>query len=329
MNLMPSDDEENIIDLARSLLSSELPVDYRRWQAGALEAPDRRVFAQLADLGWIGLGISEARGGGGFSATEQAMLFREIGRALVTPQLLAAALAARLISSTDERAAKIIAGQIRVGLAIPSELEGNLYLIEAADADQVLVLLAEKVLLISAAAFLDRRPVRSVDATVTLESARHPDNLAASSVGDGSLVRLYASLLISALLTGSAEAVRDLTVEYAKERVQFGQRIGVFQAISHPLADMAVRCEAAVSQLKLAAVRVRDGAEDAQFQGLAAHIVALDAALANASASIQIHGGIGFAAEYPVHFHLKRAHLLAEIGGGIHAQLDQLFILNA
>ena len=77
----------------------------------------------------------------------------------------------------------------------------------------------------------------------------------------------------AALLVGLAEAVRDDAVAYASERVQFGKPIGVFQAIKHPCADMAVRCEAALSQTMMAALHVRDGLPDAEFQAASAKVV--------------------------------------------------------
>ena len=141
----------------------------------------------------------------------------------------------------------------------------------------------------------------------------------------GDAAALYLSLLIAAQLTGSAEATRDLCVAYASERSQFGQKIATFQAVSHPLADMAVRCEATLAQMKVAAIALRDGRPDAAFQIAASRVVALDAALSNAQAAVQIHGGMGFTAEYPLHFHLKRAHLLDRLGGTMAEQLDRCF----
>ena len=119
--------------------------------------------------------------------------------------------------------------------------------------------------------------------------------------------------------------IKDLTVEHVCEREQFGHKIGTFQAVSHPCSDMAVRCEAALSQTKVAAVTTRDKRKDIKFQVLAARIVAMEAALSNASTAIQLHGGMGFAAECPIHFFLKRAHLLDQIGGKSARHLDALF----
>jgi alkylation response protein AidB-like acyl-CoA dehydrogenase len=333
MDLMPSPEEEQIIDTARALLSKELPVDFARWEKGAAAAPDRALLLSFAELGWIALGLPEDAGGFGFGATEEMLLFREAGRALVTPMLMAAVIAARLAAAKGdaESLAALVSGMQKVGFAIPSGDGSSHYIIDGEDADRILLIATDRVALLSAQNFGDRAAVASVDGAVTLERATlAEDGVALSVEGDEARVLLrHLSLLIAATLVGAAEAVRDLTVAHASERTQFGQKIGSFQAVSHPCADMAVRCEAALSQAKLAAVTLRDGRADASFQVQAARIVAIEAAIANASAAIQLHGGMGFAAEYPIHFFLKRAHLLDQIGGAAAGQLDALFALDA
>ena len=124
-----------------------------------------------------------------------------------------------------------------------------------------------------------------------------------------------AAVLSAAMLVGLAEAARDQGAAYAQERVQFGKPIGVFQAIKHPCADMAVRCEAAWSQTCYAALALRDGLGDAAFQVSAAKSLAGDAAKDNASANLQIHGGYGFTTEYDAHTLVKRTHVLNALAG--------------
>lgn len=324
MDLMLSPEEEQVVDAARSLLTRELPVEFVRWEGGAQATPDRALMPQFAELGWIALGLPEDKGGFGFGATEEALLFREAGRALVTPRLFAAVVAARIAAMAGEtaRAQRIVSGELPVGIAVTNGA-GRAYLIDADGAGEIVLVDGSKPVLLSAADFAQRSNLRSTDETVVLEAAS-VDGGATAVAGDA-LAGDHLSLLVAAQLCGSAEAVRDLTVAHAGERAQFGQKIGTFQAVSHPIADMAVRCEAALSQLKVAAIAFRDGRADAGFQVTAARIVAVDAALSNAQAAVQLHGGMGFTAEYPVHFHLKRAHLLDQVGGVIAAQLDRCF----
>jgi alkylation response protein AidB-like acyl-CoA dehydrogenase len=304
MDLMLSPEEDQIVDSARALLSKVLPVEAARWHNGAAAAPDRAVFGRFAELGWLALGLPEAAGGFGFGAAEEALLFREAGRALVTPQLLATVLAARIAAAADNLAlaARFSGGTSRAGLAIPDEEPGTVLLIDADEVGFLLLVSSNEVALLPADAVTARSVLRSVDETVALERAAIDP--AKPGLAGGPAAALHLALLIAAQLTGSAEATRDLCVAYASERSQFGQKIATFQAVSHPLADMAV-------------------------QIAAARVVALDAALTNAQAAVQIHGGMGFTAEYPLHFHLKRTHLLDRLGGTMAEQLDRCFELAA
>ena len=329
MDLMLSSEEEQIVDTARDLLSDKLPVDYVRWEKGAAAAADREMLPTFAELGWIALGLPEDAGGFGFGATEEALLFREAGRSLVTLQLLAAVVAARIASRSGdaELTGGLVSGAVRAGFAVPLAHGSGAYLIDAEGADRIVLVSDGRLALLPAAAAGARAPVRGVDPTVTIERATL-DPAIAGIVADPDAAD-HLSLLIAAQLAGSAEAVRDLTVAHASERTQFEKKIGTFQAVSHPLADMAVRCEAALAQVKVAAISLRGDRNDAAFQIGAARIVAAEAAVTNAQVSVQLHGGMGFTAEYPVHFHLKRAHLLDQIGGTFAQQLDSFFAFPA
>ena len=139
---------------------------------------------------------------------------------------------------------------------------------------------------------------------------------------DGALWR-DGALLTAALQVGHAAAALDLAVAYAKERQQFGTPIGSFQAIKHMCADMLVRAEVARAAVHAAACLadapdVVDaeaavaGYTPDQMVGRSlrgAKLLADEAALGNARAAIQIHGGMGFTWEVPLHLHLKRARL--------------------
>ena len=120
---------------------------------------------------------------------------------------------------------------------------------------------------------------------------------------------------MAAQLVGVAEATRDQAVDYAKVREQFGQPIGAFQALKHRCADMAVQAELAYAQTFLAGLFELHAQTDSVFQGAAARVLAGEAALDNARSAIQIHGAIGFTWECDVHWLLKRAHLLRQLGG--------------
>ncbi len=106
---------------------------------------------------------------------------------------------------------------------------------------------------------------------------------------------------------GIASKALDLGVEHAKTREQFGRPIGVYQAVSHPLADTYVETELARSLAYWAAWCVAEDEADAPIAVAAAKAFAADTAVAACERSIQVHGGIGFTWEHVLHHYYKRA----------------------
>jgi alkylation response protein AidB-like acyl-CoA dehydrogenase len=137
-------------------------------------------------------------------------------------------------------------------------------------------------------------------------------------------VRQAGTLLLAAMMVGMAEATCELIVEYAKIRETFGRAIGTYQAVRHPCAEMAVRCEEAKAQLYYAAVSLRDRAVDADLHVAAARVLAQNAALKNADACIQLHGGIGVTDDYDAHLFLKRANVLKHWFGTVKDDLRRV-----
>ncbi|WP_432093786.1 acyl-CoA dehydrogenase family protein [Streptomyces sp. bgisy100] len=175
------------------------------------------------------------------------------------------------------------------------------------------------------------RPLRSVDPLTPLHrheaaagsrgvvrgGADSPGSRAAALASDGvptqfgsprcqaAELRREAVLLTAAQQLGSAGRTVEAAVLHARERRQFGQAIGAFQAIKHLCADMLVRAELARSAVYAAAV-TGDGDDIA-----AAKLLADEAAVRNARDCLQVSGGMGFTWESEVHLHLKRAWLRA------------------
>jgi alkylation response protein AidB-like acyl-CoA dehydrogenase len=106
---------------------------------------------------------------------------------------------------------------------------------------------------------------------------------------------------------GISQKALDLGVEYAKDREQFGRKIGVYQAVSHALADTYVETELARSLAYWAAWSVAEDDEQAPIAAAAAKAYASDAAVIACERSIQVHGGIGFTWEHVLHEYYKRA----------------------
>jgi alkylation response protein AidB-like acyl-CoA dehydrogenase len=116
-----------------------------------------------------------------------------------------------------------------------------------------------------------------------------------------------AAVLLSAESVGAAERVLEMTVEYAKVRVQFGRPIGSFQAIKHKLADMLISLETCRAAAHYAALAVEERLPDAAEAVSTAKSHIGDRVSALCGEAVQIHGGIGFTWEHDMHLYLRRA----------------------
>ena len=133
-----------------------------------------------------------------------------------------------------------------------------------------------------------------------------------------------AQIALAAEALGGAEHVLEMTVEYVKQREQFGRPIGSFQAIKHRLADMMVQVEAARSASWYAACAADElGAELAEAAAIAKSYCC-DAFFDCAAHAIQLHGGIGFTWEHDAHLYFKRARATATLLGSPAWQREQL-----
>jgi alkylation response protein AidB-like acyl-CoA dehydrogenase len=130
---------------------------------------------------------------------------------------------------------------------------------------------------------------------------------------DGPREEQLAALSLEAV--GIAAKVLELAVDYAKTREQFGRPIGVYQAVSHKLADTYVETELARSLAYWAAWCVAEGDEQAPVAVAAAKAYCGDAAVSACERSIQVHGGIGFTWEHVLHVYYKRALWIQAFGG--------------
>ncbi len=129
------------------------------------------------------------------------------------------------------------------------------------------------------------------------------DDRAAAAVLDRAVAAVCAEML------GAADVVLGMTVQYAKDRVQFGRPIGSFQAVKHRCADMLVDVEGMRSAAYYAAWAVGAGDPDASSAASAAKVWCSDAARRVMASGLQVHGGIGFTWEHDLHLFLKRSQL--------------------
>jgi alkylation response protein AidB-like acyl-CoA dehydrogenase len=321
LDFHPSSDQEQIIAALAKVLEGETQ---SRMHADGTSCS----VAQLAELGWIGIAVPESCGGSGGSLVDEALVARELGRALVVPDVLATQLGAHIsLASGDTAGAQaLVVGESTAAFAVAPDLtasgagEQDWSLLSASVFERV-VSLADDDATMHECRTGEIRLIEGVDPDLRLARASL-QHLPARARQPGGAIR--GRVLLAAMLVGNAEGSCRLAVDYAKSRVQFGRPIGSFQAVKHRCADMHVRARLACAQALRAAMLTDAAAEEAPQHVEAAFIVAAEAALRNGESCIQVHGGMGFSAECLAHRYLKRALVLATVGGGLQGRYNRL-----
>jgi alkylation response protein AidB-like acyl-CoA dehydrogenase len=114
-------------------------------------------------------------------------------------------------------------------------------------------------------------------------------------------------VMLAGEMMGAAQKVLDMTVDYAKVRVQFGRPIGSFQAVQHKCANMMIDVEGAKSAAYYASWAVSNEVPEASLAAALAKAAASDAFRRVSADGIQLHGGIGFTWDHDMHLYFKRA----------------------
>lgn len=306
MIFQPAPDQRALIAEAFSRpLDELLPID--RLHKDETTEP----WDDIAALGIFGIAAPEELGGVGLGPVEEALLATDLGLHLAGPQIIATLMAQH--AADDALRARLATGEAKVA---PAVIAGDRLLILAGEgADHLLVRKGGGAALLHAAQLNDRTRLDDHHWTAALEEAAVPAGL--QWVEGEALLRIR--LIEAAALAGHAACARDMAVEYAKIREQFGHPIGGFQAIKHHCANMAAAAMAAADLATFAGVALAEGRADATLQVESALLLAIDAALANTRKNIQVHGGMGFSEEADPGLALKRAQLLIEAAGGADA----------
>ena len=295
-----SADQVALRDGIRSLCDGRFPIKRVR------DGFDRAAHAELADAGVFSLR------GDGFDVADAAVVFEELGRAVVPGPLVWLYLAHGVVDG-------VVGGLEVTGREPP-------WMIEHLDVlDTLLVVDDGGVQAVAAGKIAGAAPVaRPLD---PLTPVHRVEQLPAGErVGDGDLVahwRREGAVVSAAFLVGVAQACTDLSVAYAKERRQFDRPIGSFQAVKHILADMRVRAEVARASVHAAACTLDDpDVGDVERAVAGAKMLAGEAAITNGKAATQVHGGMGFTWEVDVHLYLKRAWVLDTVLGSVDEHAD-------
>lgn len=336
-----TEEQEELRSAVRSLLT--------RHQSAEAWAP------LTEQIGAAGLAVPEEYGGAGGGARDIHVLMEELGRSLSPLPCLGSAVltvGALLASGDKEACGRLLPGLAEGssvgtlawaergswdGAAIRAEAAprpGGGWLITGAK-EHVLDWPGVGVLLVAArtaagvslfevapdAAGVSREPVATMDDTRgqarwVLEAAEGR-LLGVDGDGGRSLehVRDLACTALAAEQVGAAGRCLELTVEYARDRVQFGRPIGSFQAVKHRLADAYVLVESARSAALGAAFAADEDPGALPRAAAVAKSVCSEAFSAVAGEMIQLHGGIGITWEHDAHRYFKRAHGTGELFG--------------
>ena len=315
----------------RRLMESEPRFDPETW---------RRLGSEL---GVLGMSVPEADGGVGGTLVDQAVAVEEFGAVLACGPLfgtvylaIPALVACSAGAERDNLLAALVEGERTAAFAVaerggafdPAALrvtaDGDTLtgvlprVVDADSADEFLVAATGPggVSLYAVAAGgpgVARTPLVTMDltrpqATVALDAA--PARMLAGPA-EAERVITHALQVGAALLAieqvGAAQHLLDLSVDYAKSRLQFGRQIGSFQAIKHKLADMLVDLEHARSAAYHAVWALADGSDDPALAVSIAQALSSSALQRIAADTIQVHGGIGFTWEHQAQLYFKRA----------------------
>jgi alkylation response protein AidB-like acyl-CoA dehydrogenase len=321
MDLLPTQDQQDIAETAADVLGNELPTSIIRARRDEDTAAPAAAWQRCAETGLLGLGLPETVGGAECGVPEEALLFREIGRQLSPGPFLSSVLGGHVAFRAGDPALaeRITSGEVQVGLvllehdAVDAEagLSGSVHVQDWSGAEYLLVVTPDGAGLLTTASIGSVEPYPSIDAGVRLGTVT-ADAVPFTAWVPSATEPLFRRgvVLVAAQLVGIAEATRNMSVAYAKTREQFGRPIGVNQSVKHFCANMAVEAERAAAQLFLAAASIQDDAPDAEFQAYAAKVVATDAAHKNSAVNIQVHGGMGFTSEFDGHLFVERVEVL-------------------
>ena len=314
---------------------------------------DPAVWRRMgSELGVLGMSVAESDGGAGGSLVDQAVAVEEFGAALASGPFfgtvylaIPALVACPAGPARDDLLSALVEGERTAAFAVTDSagafdpealavmadgerLTGTVQRVVDADAADELLIAARGsngvglYAVDATAAGVQRTPLITMDltrpqATVILDGA--PGRLLAGPE-EAERVITHALQVGSALLAveqvGAAQHLLDLSVDYAKSRLQFGRQIGSFQAIKHKLADMLVDLEHARSTAHHAIWSLTDGSDDPALAASIAQATCSTAFSRIAADTIQVHGGIGFTWEHQAHLYFKRAATDAALLGG-------------
>jgi alkylation response protein AidB-like acyl-CoA dehydrogenase len=318
-----TEERELLRDTVAALVEKHASPEAVRTAMGSERGYDESLWRLLCEqVGAAALLVPEELGGAGGELADAAVVLEELGKGLVPTPLLGTTLAELALLTADEPDGDALAGLAegtKIGAVVfdsdersREEQSGRGYVINGGVAD--IVIAADGETLTRWTRF-STRPVHTMDLTRKLASVE-PQETADIGVDPG--LADTAAILLAAEQIGSAAKCLDLTVEYTKDRVQFGRPIGSFQALKHRMADLYVAVQSARAVVNEAI------AEPSATSAALARFTASEAFSKVAAEAVQMHGGIAITWEHDIQLYFKRAHGSAQLLGPPREHLRRL-----
>jgi alkylation response protein AidB-like acyl-CoA dehydrogenase len=329
MSLAITEDHRALAQSVADFLARHQPRAAARALLEASDEPLPAYWSELAQLGLVGLHISEEHGGSGYGLPELLIVTEQLGRVVAPGPFVPTVIASAMIAAggPDDLQRRLLPGLADGSLVGAAALgDGNVTygegtasgkagaVISGQLADVLLVPCGDDVLVIeTASGGITAKVPANLDqsrraAKVTLDAAA-----ATVLPGRRQLLLDIARTVLAAEAAGVAAAVTEMASEYAKVRVQFGRPIATFQAVKHHCANMLVASELATAAAWDAGRAGLSGGDQLSYTAAIAATLAIPAAVGNAQLNIQVHGGIGFTWEHDAHLYLRRAAAVAAI----------------
>jgi alkylation response protein AidB-like acyl-CoA dehydrogenase len=348
MDFAFTSEQEMLRDQARSYLADRFPIERVIELAESEDGWDEKSWREIAELGWTGLSIAEESGGSEMGFLEEAVILEEMGRALYPgPYAATVGFCMPALARSAELSRGIATGELSAtgawaeagsadgwdGIATSASerdgtwsVSGVKELVPDAHAAQVFVVTAvvnrgPGLFAVRAGDSTQVEMLQTVDRTRRLARVRFEDATAVSlasgdearALWDQIGMRSAASLALEAV--GIAQRALEMAIEHASSREQFGKKIGSYEAVSHNVSNIYVATELARSLAYWAAWCVAESDDQAAVAVAAAKSAAGEAAVLACENAIQVHGGMGFTWESPLHRYYKRAEWISSYGG--------------
>lgn len=314
-----SEDQEALRAAATELLERQSSMRAVRAVVDAGGGWDHDLYAAMVEQGWTALVVPEAAGGVGLGWVEAAVLLEAVGAHLAPAPIAGALVAAEALAGT-----RWLEGVLDGSVVVAVSGDDHSPVAFAPSAGVVVRRVGDEVVAYEAECAAEA----AMDLTRELGWAPVPTDGSASRLDvDPERFSDTGAVAMAAELLGICDRALHLTVEYAKERVQFDKPIGSFQAVKHRCADMLVDVEAMRSVVYWAAWCLAVDDPDRSVAASTAKSWCSDASRRVLASALQVHGGIGFTWEADIHLFLKRGQLDQLEFGTAAAHRDRLSAL--